>query len=115
MEKNARRVISPGKLDCELISRITAKDESERMPPKKANKPLSAKEIDTLRGWIAEGAKWSVHWAYVPPIKHPIPDLKGDWPANWIDRFILERLQREKLARRLMRIRLHWCAASIST
>jgi hypothetical protein len=97
VEKDARRVI--GKPDeSELVSRITAADESERMPPAKTNKPLSAKEIDTLKRWVDEGGKWATHWAYVPPTKHPAPVVKSDWPANWIDRFILDRLDREKLS-----------------
>lgn len=97
VEKDARRVI--GKLDeSELVSRITAAEESERMPPAKTNKPLTAKEIDTLMRWVAEGGKWATHWAYVPPTKHLAPEVKGDWPANWIDRFILDRLTREKLS-----------------
>jgi hypothetical protein len=99
VEKDAKRVIVAGKPDeSELIGRITAEDESERMPPKKTNKPLTPKEIDTLKRWVAEGAKWSMHWAYVPPAKHAPPDVKSDWPANWIDRFVLDRLNREKLA-----------------
>ena len=35
------------------------------MPPE--GKPLSAEEIDTLKHWIAAGAKWEKHWAFVPP------------------------------------------------
>ncbi len=96
--RDGSRTIVAGKPDeSEMIARITAKEESERMPPKKTNKPLTAKEIETLHRWIAEGAKWSVQWAHMPPKKNPLPELKSDWPANWIDRFILDRLSREKL------------------
>jgi hypothetical protein len=97
VEKEARRVI--GKPDeSELVSRITADEESERMPPKKTNKPLTAKDTDTLKRWVSEGGKWALHWAYVPPTKHAVPDVKSDWPANWIDRFIFDQLNREKLS-----------------
>lgn len=97
-DRDGRHAIVPGKLDeSTLVARITASDESERMPPAKTNKPLTAKEIDTLKRWIAEGAKWSTHWAYVPPAKRKLPDVKSDWPANWIDKFIIDRLNREQL------------------
>ena len=38
----------------ELIARITAKDEDDRMPPAKTGKQLSSQQIETLRKWIAE-------------------------------------------------------------
>ncbi|MBO0698246.1 MAG: DUF1549 domain-containing protein, partial [Zavarzinella sp.] len=106
VEKDAKadhdgtRAVVPGKPDeSELVARITNPDDSERMPPKKANKPLTPAEIDTLKRWVAEGAKWSAHWAYIPPQKHPVPEVKSaDWPANWIDRFIGSRLERVGLS-----------------
>jgi hypothetical protein len=98
VEKDAKSAIVPGKPDeSELVARITHTSPSKRMPPRKANKPLTAAEIDTLKRWVVEGAKWSAHWAYVAPKKHPVPDVKGDWPTNWVDRFILDRLNREAL------------------
>src|SRR5437899_1258285 len=43
---NGVPAVVPGKPEeSELVSRITAKDEADRMPPKKANKPLKAAEI----------------------------------------------------------------------
>src|SRR3954451_1013276 len=45
-----------------LVERISAADDTERMPLK--GKPLSAKEIETLKQWIASGAKWEKHWAF---------------------------------------------------
>src|SRR5262245_40076834 len=39
-----------------LVARITATDESERMPPE--GKPLSAEEIAIFKRWIEAGAKW---------------------------------------------------------
>jgi len=38
------------------------------------------------------------HWAYVKPIKPPVPDVsQPQWAKNPIDRFILARLDREQL------------------
>jgi hypothetical protein len=97
-ERDGTHAIAPGKPEeSELVARITARDESERMPPKKANKPLTAAEIDVLTRWVKEGAKWSAPWAYVPPVRHPVPKVAGDWPANWIDHFVAARLEKEGL------------------
>ena len=61
--------IVPGKLDQgELVRRITSTDADEQMPPPDHNKPLSAKQIETLKKWIEEGAKYEFfipsHLAY---------------------------------------------------
>ncbi len=80
----------------ELIHRVTASEESERMPPK--GKPLTAKEIATLRAWIDQGAKYEAHWAYVKPVRPALPAVKDrSWVRNGIDTFILARLEREGL------------------
>lgn len=95
----AKRVVVPGKPnDSELIRRITSTDPDEQMPPAKSGKTLSAVEVATLRRWIEQGANWQTHWAYVAPIKHEPPRVTDEsWPVNWIDRFVLARLEREQL------------------
>ena len=92
---DGHRAIVSGKPDeSEMIVRITSTDEDEKMPPPKSGKKLSAKEIDLFKRWIAQGAKWSRHWAFVRPKLHPVPKVKkAGWPLNWIDRFILARLE----------------------
>ncbi len=82
----------------ELLRRIMTTDPDEQMPPKKSGKTLSAAEVATLRRWIEQGAKWQTHWAYVAPIKHEPPRVADEsWPTNWIDRFVLARLEHEQL------------------
>src|SRR5262249_7252027 len=45
--------IEPGKSDESLlIERVTAAEESERMPPESEGVPLDAAEVGTLRAWI---------------------------------------------------------------
>jgi len=83
----------------ELIVRITSSDESERMPPIESGKRLSANQIELLRQWIAEGAVWSPAWSYVPPRRWELPTvIDQQWGRNWIDRFILSRLETEELS-----------------
>jgi hypothetical protein len=91
--------ITPGRPnDSELFHRITANDPAERMPPAKSGKTLSPAEVAILTRWIEQGANWSAHWAYVPPQRHPVPAVNdANWPVNWIDHFILARLEREGL------------------
>src|SRR5262249_51907159 len=63
-----------------------------------AARDLSASQIDTLRRWVAEGARWEKHWALLPPTR-PVPPMVQDigWVRNPIDRFVLERLERSNL------------------
>src|SRR5256885_14970812 len=56
-----------------LVSRITAADEDDRMPPIKTGKHLSPAQIDTLRRWIAEGAEWKPHWSFITPERPALP------------------------------------------
>lgn len=82
----------------ELIRRITSSDESERMPPAEHGKPLSAAEIELLKRWVQSGAPWQLAWSYMAPVRHePPPVTDAAWPNNWIDHFVLNRLDREGL------------------
>ena len=52
-----RRAIVPGKPDdSELIARIFAEEDSERMPPPGARNPLSEADRQALKKWVAAGA-----------------------------------------------------------
>ena len=57
--------------------RITAEDETERMPPKSLGRSLSPEEIDILKRWIEQGAEWKPHWSFLPPVAAPVPDGQG--------------------------------------
>src|SRR3984885_12522362 len=82
----------------ELVQRITAEKPAMRMPPVFSGLKLSTGEIETLRQWIAEGARWQKHWSLIAPKKPELPQVSDKrWPANGIDSFILARLDREGL------------------
>ncbi|HVW01036.1 MAG TPA: DUF1549 domain-containing protein, partial [Planctomycetaceae bacterium] len=84
--------------ESELIARITSQDPQEVMPPKAAGKPLTPHEVELMRQWIAQGAKYVGHWSYTPPVRPEPPAVKDEaWVRNPIDRFILARLEREGL------------------
>ena len=92
-EKRDDRIpVVPGRPDqSELVRRIRSEDANEMMPPAELNNPLTDKEKQILEQWIAEGAEYEQHWAFVPPHKVPIP--VGEWGETEVDRFILRRLR----------------------
>ncbi len=92
-------VIVPGdSRGSRLIMRITHTDPAMHMPPQVTGKTLTASQIELLRRWIDEGAKWNVHWAYQPPGRPPLPAVKdSSWLRNAIDNFVLARLESEGL------------------
>ncbi len=98
--KSGGIALVPGKPDdSELVTRIFTDDEDELMPPPSAKRPLTAAQKDILRRWVAAGAEYQEHWAFVPPKPVEPPAVKrADWPRNAIDRFILARLEAAGLA-----------------
>ncbi len=62
------------------------------MPPAFAHKELSTAQKETLRRWVAEGARYEGHWSY-QPVQRPSVPADG----NPIDTFVRERLAREGL------------------
>lgn len=84
--------------ESELIHRITSDDPDMRMPPVDSGKELSPDEIKLIKQWIGEGAVWSRHWAYVPPhVVEPPQVHDTDWPLNWVDQFVLAKLEKLNL------------------
>ena len=89
-------VIVPGKPEkSELFARISAQDESVRMPPPGAHQQLTPPQIETLRTWIAQGAAYQKHWAFEPIVKPSAPEF--DDARNPIDAFVADRLKSEGL------------------
>jgi Protein of unknown function (DUF1553)/Protein of unknown function (DUF1549)/Planctomycete cytochrome C len=96
--KSGKKTIVPGNPDeSELIVRVASSDPEARMPYHAP--PLSAQQIDLLRRWIKQGAKWEDHWAFVAPKPQALPSVKnGNWVRQPFDRFILARLEKEGLS-----------------
>jgi len=94
-----KRVITPGKPEQSLlIQRVTAEKTAMKMPPIHTGLKLSETEVETLRLWIAQGARWQKHWSLIPPSRPVSPDVRSrGWVRNPIDRFVLARLEREGL------------------
>src|SRR5437868_3716748 len=74
--KSGEFAIVPGDpAKSKLIEHITSKDPDEIMPPPKTGKKLTAQQIDLLTRWIAQGAKWQEHWAYIKPERPALPEV----------------------------------------
>ncbi|MFN0067458.1 MAG: PSD1 and planctomycete cytochrome C domain-containing protein [Limisphaerales bacterium] len=79
----------------ELVARVLSSDPDEVMPPPELKKPLKAEQIELLRRWIAEGAKYEGHWAYLAPQRPEPPEIPNA-PSpiqNAIDAFVQARLE----------------------
>lgn len=89
----------------EFFKRLITDDPELRMPYNAA--ALSDDEIDILKRWINEGAKWGEHWAYTLPEKVDVPkpfsfaSLFGFNPSgisNNIDFFIQDKFSEKGLS-----------------
>ena len=99
--------IVPGKSAESLLIHAVAGIHDDLKMPKKGEK-LSAEQVGLLRAWIDQGAQMpekiasgkdpSQHWAFKPPVKPAVAKVKDSkWAQNEIDKFVLARLEKEKL------------------
>jgi hypothetical protein len=95
--KSGAIAIVPGKPDeSEVIKRLFTSDEDDVMPPPAAKFPLTDAQKETLKQWVAQGATYTAHWAFVAPKAPTLPEVKRkEWLRNEIDQFVLARLEKE--------------------
>jgi hypothetical protein len=106
---NGAAIVAGKSGDSPLARRIAGLGDDPRMPPEDDGPPLPADEIAKIRAWIDQGAAWPEsadginttgreHWAYKKPIRVPLPPVsRPTWSIGPLDRFILARLDEEKL------------------
>ncbi len=94
-DRGGRWPIVPGKPDDSLIlKRINHPDSP--MPPTSSGKSLTQAEKDLIRRWISEGGSYGKLWSFEPlPSKVALPNVKGSWAKDDLDKFILDRLNKE--------------------
>ena len=93
----------------EAIHRLTTDDPDMRMPPPEMQKRPTASEIEILRLWIEQGAKFERHWSYQPIRRAEVPTPSNSTSTSIdIDRFVIAALEQNglKLAPRLDRRKL---------
>ncbi len=83
----------------EIYKRIASTNQAQRMPPAYlGHDKLRDDQIEVIRQWIEQGAKYQPHWSFIPPVKAALPAVQDKgWPKNDIDYFVLHRLEREGL------------------
>lgn len=79
------------------IHRLLSKDPDEVMPPPETHKQPKPAEIELLRRWINEGAKYEEHWSFVPPQRPTPPADRTGWAKSPIDAFIAAKLAQHGL------------------
>ncbi|WP_321826413.1 PSD1 and planctomycete cytochrome C domain-containing protein [Maribacter dokdonensis] len=83
-----------------LVERIFSDDPNLIMPPPESNLVLEDFEKAILEKWIAQGAEYKTHWAFIPPTPQEVPENDGAkvWGSNEIDAFILNKLTEKGLS-----------------
>jgi len=95
--KSGALAIVPGKPDeSEVIKRLFTPDEDDRMPSKESHKTLTPAQKELFRRWIAQGAVYEAHWAYVP-LKAPAVPAMPAGGRNPIDAFVGAKLAEKGL------------------
>jgi mono/diheme cytochrome c family protein len=92
---DGKTAVVPGHAEAsELVRRITTAHQDDRMPPAEANATLSKDQIGLLTRWVAEGARYSLHWSFEKPTRPPVPRVsRGAGSAGPVDRFVMARLE----------------------
>ena len=95
VESPGKFAIVPGRIgQSEVFHRILSSDPEQLMPPPESNLSLTTEEKALLLAWIKEGATYKPHWAFTPPQKPDVPEVKNSsWPKNEVDHFILKSLE----------------------
>lgn len=114
---NTGPAVVPGNPEKSLLLRRVRHEDPKRKMPKEGD-ALTSAQIADLELWIKEGAAWpalrlpasltktpehyaklkATHWAWQPLTNPPVPVVKkSSWPKSDVDRFVLARLEKEKL------------------
>ena len=98
--KGAFALVSGKPDESEVYRRISSDDTTYQMPsPDSHLGTLSAHEVQLIKKWIQQGARYEKHWAFTPPVKAALPKVDNEkWGKNEIDRFVLNRLEQMNLS-----------------
>ncbi len=97
-DSHAKAIVAGKPAESELFARLITMEADKKMPPAKSMKQLTKQEIELVKLWIEQGAKYEGHWSLIAPKKYELPAVKNaGWVKNDIDRFVLSRLEKEGL------------------
>ncbi|MEO0732556.1 MAG: DUF1549 domain-containing protein, partial [Bacteroidota bacterium] len=87
--RSGKKAIVPGDpTHSEVYQRVISDRAGLVMPPE--GDPLTEAETEVIRRWIAEGAEWEEHWAYVLPAQPRVPG--EDQASHPVDAFVWAKL-----------------------
>jgi len=102
LDSGAKAIVPEKPAESELIARIVSDDPDAVMPPPHAKiGRLTDEQVELLKRWIAQGAPYEPHWAFVPAVMPDLPTAEtapvgaGSHP---IDRLVASRLAKRGLA-----------------
>lgn len=99
--ESGHAAVRPGQPDdSELVQRIFSADHSTLMPPPDSGKQLTSEQKNILKTWVAQGAEYQKHWAFILPTKTTPPNAAAIDSAqlNPVDAFIQDRLKQVEIS-----------------
>ncbi len=98
LDSGARAIVPGRPDDSALVARVLSTDPDLVMPPPDAKTPLRDDEKQLLARWVASGADYRPHWAFVAPERPAVAQEENDgWSRTDIDRIVRRRLAEEGL------------------
>lgn len=92
-DKHAIAIVPGDPAVSELIRRVTTTDPDDIMPPPDQHKPVTRSQVKLLREWIKQGAPYTAHWSFLPPLKKSLPNSA----VNPVDLWIADGLRKKNL------------------
>lgn len=91
--------IVPGKPgESALVHRIMSEDPDLVMPPPTSEMVLTPQEKALIVKWIEQGATWKDHWAFIPPEKPEVPEVRDpDGCLDEMDYFVARKREEKGL------------------
>ena len=90
-----KKAFVPGDAEAsDLVKRLFSKDSDEVMPPPDSHRTVTAAQKEILKRWIAEGAEYRPHWAFVAPVR---PALPANGERHPVDAFVVDKLTKAGL------------------
>ena len=82
----------------EMIYRIFSDDAEEVMPPPEAHHQLTKDQKEILKRWVDAGAKYELHWSFLPPTRTEPPAVVDErWSRTPVDRFLRGKMDQRNL------------------
>ncbi len=87
-------LLVPGKPgESEIFLRLVEPHPEDRMPPPEAHRHPTPDQIELIKRWIAEGADYAEHWAFIRPQAAALPTVSDPaWCLTPLDHHVLAKL-----------------------